>query len=80
MSGNLNPIPSVADIHNLNMRVVIPTFSTSPIEKGYQPVESNLYFQNENSLFVPHQLPLDLLHSRLIERPVSRIRKFALKE
>ena len=75
MSGNLNPIPSVTGIDDLNnANRYPPPFSTSPIGKGYQPVESKRYFQKANSSFVPRQPPIDPLHSRLIERPIRRDR------
>ena len=75
VSGNLNPIPSITGIDDLNnANRYPPPFSTSPIGKGYQPVESKCYFQNANSSFVPRQPPINPLHSRLNERPIKRDR------
>ena len=75
VSGNLNPIPSVTgtdDLNNANR--YSPSFSTSPIGKRNQLVESKRYFQNGNSSFVPRQPSINPLHSRLIERPIRRDR------
>ena len=75
VSGNLNPIPSVTGVDDLNnANRYPPPFSTSPIGKGYLPVESKRYFQNANSPFVPRQPPINPLHSRLNERPIRRDR------
>ena len=75
VSGNLNPIPSITGIDDLiNANRYPSPFFTSPIGKGYLPVESKRYFQSANSPFVPRQPPIDPLPSRLNERPVRRDR------